>query len=76
MSPQTEQLIQDLLRLPRELRGLLAECLLESLDEIDRNDVEALWREEVRQRLAEIDTGNVQWVTDEDVFRDLRDKYE
>ena len=45
----------DALGLPPALRALVAEKLLESLDEPDAAPLSAKWRQELRQRCAEVD---------------------
>lgn len=49
------------LRLPAEARAAVAAELIESLDDQVQadEDVEAAWSEEIRQRLADVDSGVV-----------------
>lgn len=55
-------LLKDALTLPAEARAALAASLLESLDtELDENAEEA-WRQEIRRRLQEIDSGAVRLI--------------
>jgi putative addiction module component (TIGR02574 family) len=53
---------------PRE-RAKLAERLLESLDNLPEHDVEALWLDVAERRASEIDAGQVQLVTPEELER-------
>lgn len=69
MTP-VEELESAVLALPVAERARLAERLLASLDE--EPEVEAAWVEEVRQRLAEYRTGEVETMTAEQVMEDAR----
>jgi putative addiction module component (TIGR02574 family) len=71
----TDQLIQEILQLPREARALLAEKLLESLDFREDFDVSPAWREEIRRRLQELDSGAVKLVSADEVFKKLAEKF-
>ena len=70
--------LQDLLReasnLPPADRATLAGVLIESLDPAPDAEVEAAWAEEIRRRVAELDSGSVKTVSWEDVRRDLFDR--
>ena len=67
----TNELIDEAISLPVELRAQLIEKLLKSLnpsqDEIDR-----LWAVEAERRVAEIESGQVQTISGEEVFEKLR----
>lgn len=71
----TEQLIEEILQLPREARALLAEKLLESLDFREEFDVSPAWREEIRRRCQELDSGTVKPVPADEVFREATEKF-
>jgi putative addiction module component (TIGR02574 family) len=64
MSPKAEQLLQEALQLPPEERTSIAESLFESLDEVD----DALGTE-IRKRLDEVDSGEVQPIPWEEARR-------
>ena len=53
VSPNAETVLATALRLPREERALLAEKLLESLDEVETFEVSDEWRREIRRRLRQ-----------------------
>src|SRR6266576_841292 len=56
------QLLVEALGLPTEARAELADSLLESLDtEVDEG-VEEAWRQEIQQRLGDIDSGAVELI--------------
>ena len=75
MSTDLEELAVELLHLPAKSRALLAERLLESLDEEASPDAERLWMAEIRRRCAEIAAGKVEGVPAEEVFRELRQRF-
>lgn len=66
----TEQIEQELLKLPAAERARLAERLIASLDE--DSDVEAAWIAEVRRRDEELQSGAVSAIPAEDALRSLR----
>jgi putative addiction module component (TIGR02574 family) len=65
--------LNEILPLTRELdladRAKLAEDLLSSLDEPSEIEVEKLWIEEARRRLAAYRAGQVEAIPAEEVFR-------
>jgi putative addiction module component (TIGR02574 family) len=58
----TEELLAQLLRLPRQDRARLAEELLSSLEEADDEEVAAAWAPELERRSHEVAEGKVQTV--------------
>ena len=59
MSPATEQLFDAALALPDEDRLELVEALLASLQSEDRPPFDESWREVIRRRSAELQSGQV-----------------
>jgi putative addiction module component (TIGR02574 family) len=75
MVPETEDLIEKVLKLPLAERANLAVRLLESLD--DENDdtpaeVEATWREEIARRYEDMLSGRDAGVPAEQVLDEMR----
>jgi len=70
MSPETENVIKQVLQLPREARALLAEKLLESLDFEEPFEISREWEEEIARRCREIDEGAVELIPGEDVLKE------
>jgi hypothetical protein len=68
MSTQLERLAVELLGLPASSRALLAKKLIESLDETETPDAEALWMEVAQRRAKELEEGVVQGIPAEEVF--------
>ena len=58
----TEELLAQVLRLPRQERARLAEEVLSSLDEPDEEEVAAAWAIELERRSREVLEGKVQTV--------------
>ena len=73
MSTQLERLAVELLGLPVSSRALLAKKLIESLDETETPDAEALWLEVAKRRAKELEEGVVQGIPAEEVMRRVRE---
>ena len=53
------EILKQALELPAEARAALADSLWDSLDQETDADVEQAWLEEIRRRVAELDSGAV-----------------
>jgi len=62
MNATTHELLESALQLPEQDRAHLAASLIESLDRSFDADAQTLWAEEVRRRLADLDSGFVKTV--------------
>ncbi len=63
MAADAKQLLAEALRLPSRSRAALAADLIESLDDGEPTDeVDAAWAEEIRERLAQVDSGAVETI--------------
>jgi putative addiction module component (TIGR02574 family) len=62
MARDTGDLLREALSLPPEARAALADSLLESLDTDIDEGAEQEWREEIRRRIADLDSGRVQTI--------------
>jgi putative addiction module component (TIGR02574 family) len=72
MSRAAAELLNEALKLPAEARAVLVDSLLESLDvEVDE-DAEQAWRQEIEQRLQEIDDAAVDLIPWPDAQRRLQ----
>ncbi len=67
-----EKIALELLGLPAKSRALIAEKLIESLDEKEDTDTEALWIKEAKKRSREIKSGKVKCKPAKDVLREAR----
>ncbi len=74
MSSAAEQLLQAVLGLPEEDRLQFVEALIVSLQPTDRPPFDDSWREVIRRRSAELQSGQVTPVPWEDVKRQAREK--
>jgi len=71
MTPQTEKIAEEALKLPREARAFVAERLLESLDHEEEFAVSDEWLVEIRRRCREVDSGAVALIAADDVFAEV-----
>ena len=69
----TEQIEQELMRLPSADRARLAERLISSLDE--DAEVEVAWMAEIRRRDDELRSGTVEAIPMEDALTTIRTKF-
>ncbi len=72
MTPATNKLEEKLLSLPCEERIYLVEKLLKSLNSPSREDVDKAWAAEAEKRIDELETGEVDGIPAEQVFREIR----
>jgi putative addiction module component (TIGR02574 family) len=63
----TELLTREALALPAQDRARLAELLLSSLDDLPEQELERLWVAKAQRRAAELQKGDVQPVTAENL---------
>ncbi|MGH8747127.1 MAG: addiction module protein [Burkholderiales bacterium] len=71
MSDLVEELSHKARALPPEDRVRLAEELLASVQEPDA-EVDAAWAEEIKRRIAEIDSGKAKLIPADEVFAEVR----
>ena len=69
MAMKREHIEAEARRLPREERALLAEALINSLEE--ETEVEEAWAREIARRVAELRSGQVKSVPAGEVFAEL-----
>jgi len=62
MKRDTTKILEEALKLPIEARAALAGSLLESLDEVVDENVEATWADEIARRVDELNKGRVKTV--------------
>jgi putative addiction module component (TIGR02574 family) len=71
MGLPAEKIIAEALELPRSVRALVAERLIESLDFEEPLEISVEWREEIRRRCKEIDEGTAELLDGDEVFARL-----
>lgn len=69
-----EEILSAALALPPEMRAVLADHLLTSLDGPDQKRIDALWGEEAERRLREIDEGKAETIDGELVMKESRSR--
>ncbi len=72
MSMTIDQLAAEALALPSEARAILADRLVESLDEAPIGRLDELWAAEARRRLAEVRSGTVKTISGDEAAERVR----
>ena len=73
--PDPKKILDDAMQLDPAARALVAETLIESLDQDQDFLVSPEWLEEIRRRCAEIDSGKTTLLDGAMVINELRSKY-
>ncbi len=75
MPTATDKVVEKALELPAEERIGLVDRILASLNLPTRPDIDKMWSEEAERRVAELDRGEVDLISGEEVFANVRRKY-
>ena len=76
ISPQAAELLDKVLALSVEDRGVIIDRLVESLDAGPAEEgIEAAWSDEIKRRVEEIQSGKVRTIPGEQVFRELAEEF-
>ncbi|HEC96802.1 MAG TPA: addiction module protein [Nitrospirae bacterium] len=70
---KTNELIAEAMSLPVEVRTLLVNKLLESLNPPNK-EIDELWAKEAEKRVEDIRTGKVKTIPGEEVFKKISEK--
>lgn len=70
-----DRVIEEALSLPVDIRLTLIEKLLMSLNCPVDEEIDRLWAEEAERRIAQVEEGRAKFVSGEEVFAKLREKY-
>lgn len=70
---KTDELLNEAMSLPVELRAQLVDELLKSLNPT-RAEIDELWAAEAERRIAEIEAGQAKLIPGAEVFAKLREK--
>jgi putative addiction module component (TIGR02574 family) len=70
---KTEELFDDAISLPADVRMQLVDRLLQSLNPT-QGEIDRLWAREAEKRVSEIRSGKVKTIPGDKVFDKLRDK--
>jgi len=71
----TKQLINEAVSLPVEERALIVDSLLRSLNQPE-SELDKIWAEEAKRRLAELKSGQVKAVSGDEVFSRVWKRFE
>jgi putative addiction module component (TIGR02574 family) len=71
---KTDELISEAISLPADIRASIVNKLLESLNPTTK-EIDEIWAKEAEKRVEDIKTGKVKTIPGEDVFKEIRDKY-
>ena len=71
MSRDLKELFREAGQLPERDRATLAGLLIESLEPAPEPDAEAAWSQEIARRVAELDAGEVELISWEEVRAEL-----
>lgn len=71
LSGEAQQLFEAALRLPGAQRAKFADCLLDSIELNADPEWEKAWSDEIARRLSEIESGTAQFVSWDDLRREL-----
>lgn len=72
MTPQVSELLEKVLALSTQERGLIIDRLIESLDDEPAEEgVEKAWSDEIKRRVDDIRLGRVEMIPGEEVHRRL-----
>lgn len=75
VKPDPKKILDEAMQLEPTAQAFVAETLLESLDLDQDIAVSQEWREEIRRRCAEIDSGKATLLDGTVVINELREKY-
>jgi putative addiction module component (TIGR02574 family) len=70
-----DRVIEEALSLPANLRLSLIEKLLESLNQTIDPEIDRLWADEAERRILQVEEGEAQLVSGEEVFARIREKH-
>lgn len=72
---EAKEIINEAKSLPVEARAQVADSLLRSLNQTDPG-VDQAWAEEAKNRLKEIQNGEVEPISGDEVFKEIQEKFD
>jgi putative addiction module component (TIGR02574 family) len=72
MTANYDEILNAALSLPPGARAMLAQHLLESLSAEDQKRLDAIWADEAKRRMAEMQEGRVEPIDGESLMQELR----
>ena len=76
MAAVTDKVFNEALSLPSDARMSLVEKLLASLNLPTHAEIDRLWAEEAKRRVSQIDRGDMELISGDEVFAKIRRKYQ
>ena len=76
MAVTADKVFKEALSLPSDARMSLVEKLLASLNLPTHADIDRLWAEEAERRVSQIDRGEAELISGDEVFEKIRRKYQ
>jgi putative addiction module component (TIGR02574 family) len=76
MAVVADKVFNEALSLPSDARMSLVEKLLASLNLPTHAEIDHLWAEEAERRVSQIDRGDVELISGDEVFAKIRRKYQ
>lgn len=76
MAVVADKVFNEALSLPSDARMSLVEKLLASLNLPTHAEIDRLWAEEAERRVSQLDRGDVELISGEEVFAKIRRKYQ
>ena len=76
MTVVADRVFNEALSLPSDARMSLVEKLLASLNLPTHAEIDLLWKEEAERRISQIDQGNAELISGDEVFAKIRRKYQ
>lgn len=75
MGRESQSWLEAALKMPVDERAFLAEQLLSSLEGEDSTETDEIWLIEMQKRLGEVDSGQVELISYEDVKKSIQEKF-
>ena len=75
MTTLTEKIVDEALSLPNEMRAVVVDKLLESLNIPSQKEIDLLWTNEAEKRYKDIKNNKLKAIDGELVFNEIRKKY-
>ena len=76
MAVVADKVFNEALSLPSDARMSLVEKLLASLNLPTHAEIDRLWAEEAERRVSQIDRGDMELISGDEVFAKIRRKYQ
>ena len=74
MTALNEKLVDDVLSLPVDMRLVLIDRLLRSVQLPSRAGIDEVWAKEAERRIDQVESGKVQTLPGEQVFKEIRER--